>query len=664
MRARILLMTAVASLLPALGLVGQVDAATFTVTRTDDPEPDACLPADCSLREAVMAANGEAGSTITVPAGLYTLTIPGTDADTYDERIGDLDIRVAMTINGAGASITIVRQTQVDRVFDNSFRVSPPSATPALLIARMTVRDGAGNPRGGCIRNRGKLTIDSVTVTGCTSSDMGGGIASEAFVGSAELTVIRSTITGNSVKASGALTGFAGGVGGDASQFYTTNDVRILESEISNNTAAFGGGVGSTARDALRFLSYSYLRISNTRLVGNSALHGGAAYFTGSQRSVSGSISHSTVRDNRARFEGGGVLNGSASTGIYDSTFTGNVAGVGCVGAECDGASAGGAGNIGALVVFNSTFSGNACGSGQVSGGAIDSRSGRLWIANSTVTGNSCARGAGVAYPDSSSTEVFLKNTIVANNTASDPTGGDCSGAIPSQGYNLVGSVTGCAFAPATGDLIGSDPELGPLRNNGGPTSTHALSATSPARNAGDPNGCASWPGMLLPSDQRGYARPQEGRCDIGAFEYGIDARVVYRLRHSAIGAYLFTLHSSERDSALWQFGYVYEGICCNWLGREANDSAPLYRLFSSTVGQYLFTIFPGERDAAASHFGYVFEGTAAYCHPDSGPDRTPWFRLRYGNKHLYTIYPGERDAAVANYGYVYEGVACYLPVP
>ena len=66
---------------------------------------------------------------------------------------------------------------------------------------------------------------------------------------------------------------------------------------------------------------------------------------------------------------------------------------------------------------------------------------------------------------------------------------------------------------------------LGPLKNNGGPTQTHALVAGSPAIDAGDPGGCRDNSGALLQTDQRGFARHVDGnndgtaRCDIGAVE-------------------------------------------------------------------------------------------------------------------------------------------------
>ena len=114
------------------------------------------------------------------------------------------------------------------------------------------------------------------------------------------------------------------------------------------------------------------------------------------------------------------------------------------------------------------------------------------------------------------------------------------------------------------------------------------------------------------------------------------------------------------------QYGYVYEGPCCKWFTAAGSDGrTPLFRLFSATAGEYFFTIYPSERDTAVSQFGYVYEGVAAYCHAiSSSPAPQSWYRLRSGNKHLYTVYSSERDSAVQQYGYVYEGISCYLPPP
>jgi hypothetical protein len=71
-----------------------------------------------------------------------------------------------------------------------------------------------------------------------------------------------------------------------------------------------------------------------------------------------------------------------------------------------------------------------------------------------------------------------------------------------------------------------TDPLLGPLQNNGGPTQTMALQEGSPAIDAGNPAGCTYGHGHLLKTDQRGLPRPDKedtGGCDIGAYESQID---------------------------------------------------------------------------------------------------------------------------------------------
>jgi len=62
-----------------------------------------------------------------------------------------------------------------------------------------------------------------------------------------------------------------------------------------------------------------------------------------------------------------------------------------------------------------------------------------------------------------------------------------------------------------------TDPLLGTLEDNGGPTQTHALLGGSPAIDMGDDVICAAAPVDGI--DQRGVARPYGAACDIGAFE-------------------------------------------------------------------------------------------------------------------------------------------------
>jgi hypothetical protein len=245
-------------------------------------------------------------------------------------------------------------------------------------------------------------------------------------------------------------------------------------------------------------------------------------------------LSNLTIRNGVAA-GGGGILNWGTLT-VNNSTISGNIA--------ASSYSAVGAGiySSGALTINNSTLSGNAGSSNFLYGGAIYS-SGTLAINNSTLSGNSAqgfnGGGGGGIYIGSGTAKISnstiagnsgtpsgggiysggqatIQNSIVANN----PSGGNCAGAVTSNGYNLSSDGT-CTFN-TTGDLNNTNPKLGPLKNNGGSTQTHALLTGSPAIDAGNPGGCTDNHGHLLKTDQRGQPRPDKedtGGCDMGAYE-------------------------------------------------------------------------------------------------------------------------------------------------
>jgi hypothetical protein len=166
--------------------------------------------------------------------------------------------------------------------------------------------------------------------------------------------------------------------------------------------------------------------------------------------------------------------------------------------------------------ITNSTISDNT----GVDCGGIQN-AGSLTMNNSTVTSNWAMSGDGGGICNSA--DVTLKNTLVASNNALN--GPNCTGSITSNGYNLIGDDSGCTFSASTGDIVGTgsspiNPLVSALEDNGGPTWTVGLLATSPATDAGDPGA-----GSCEEEDQRGVARPIDGDengssiCDIGAYE-------------------------------------------------------------------------------------------------------------------------------------------------
>jgi hypothetical protein len=214
---------------------------------------------------------------------------------------------------------------------------------------------------------------------------------------------------------------------------------------------------------------------------------------------------------NGNRDQGAGINVGSGGIlTVNNSTITGNsttVGGAGGAGIFNDG---------GTVTVFNSTIANNAS---ATAGGAIYHRgASTTTVMYSTLSGNSATTG-GNLYAQSAG--LTVGSSIVAN-----PGGGAANCAtmvgisIGDGGYNLQYPDTSCGFLTS---VVNGNPALGGLANNGGLTSTMALTSTSPAVDAipTETNGC----GTSVTADQRGTARPQDGNgdstsaCDIGSFE-------------------------------------------------------------------------------------------------------------------------------------------------
>jgi len=240
-------------------------------------------------------------------------------------------------------------------------------------------------------------------------------------------------------------------------------------------------------------------------------------------------IEDSIVSGNSSGFNGGGIaLTNPATVILRNSLVSDNESLV-------SGGGLGSFGMSGSIVIENSTISGNRT---DGPGGGV-STSGPLRFYNVTITGNRADDDRSGDLGDDGG-GFFMgggvlesHNSIIANNVDA---GGinipDCAiaGATydVASDYNILGTSDGCStFFGHAGDQTGSiasplNAGLSSLGDHGGETPTHSLLSGSPAINHGDPAGCKDDGGSDFTADQRGFARPVAGRCDVGAYENGI----------------------------------------------------------------------------------------------------------------------------------------------
>ncbi len=269
------------------------------------------------------------------------------------------------------------------------------------------------------------------------------------------------TVSGTTI--TGGDPGFAAGGG-----VRIRGQLELYDSAVINNTADSGGGLDSSGGGELYTETTT---ISNNEATDG---HGGGVYHSGGQYDGYADFELSTVSNNSASEFGGGIYS------------TGNA------------------------WMWNSTLSGNTA--IEIGGGIRNFRN-YLGLENVTLADNSAPEGANLAN-DGGETEFW--NTIVAGGPGD---GENCSGdPVASYGNNLDSGIS-CGFGEPS-DLSDIDPQLAELRNNGGPTLTHALASGSPGLDAASEGYCPR-------TDQRGAARPSDGDgdgqadCDIGAYEFG-----------------------------------------------------------------------------------------------------------------------------------------------
>jgi CSLREA domain-containing protein len=173
-------------LLVAAQLAPPLAAADFVVTRYDDPVPGACLADDCSLREALVAANSGADlDRIVLSAGVYAVNLAGIDDDAA--LTGDLDVIQDVEIVGAGAGLTAIDGTGLGEAIFHTKGNSTLEATWRDL----TIRNA---PKTALILALGTFLVERCEIRQSGTTGIFPGISSGLF---AAITLKDSTITGS-----------------------------------------------------------------------------------------------------------------------------------------------------------------------------------------------------------------------------------------------------------------------------------------------------------------------------------------------------------------------------------------------------------------------------------------------------------------------------------
>jgi CSLREA domain-containing protein len=359
-----------------LVMSASASAKSYVVTKKSDPVPGSCKKHDCSLREAITAANAHhGGDTIVLPSpkGAYVIAQEN-HPKVGDESIGDFDISGPLTIEHNGKGRATVDGKQIDRVFD---------ATSKLELAHLRVTGGArpSDPGGG-IRSSSSLTIRDSIFDHNGAAD-GGAIQVSGTDPKDKLTIVDSRIEKNLAQSSGGIDAnntrftirrsrISGNIGG---AMYGRIGGTINESTISGNTGGYGSG-GLTIDYKLTLLS-------------------------------------STVSGNESAYDGGGINNDFGPLAIRNSTISGNRSG-GRGGGIYTGASLG---DLNAVTVSGNAGDTTGLGTSTWTGGIFvdTNNAGPITIANSIVSGNTRGPGSGSPSDCSGGTLNTLGHNILGN---------------------------------------------------------------------------------------------------------------------------------------------------------------------------------------------------------------------------------------------------------
>jgi hypothetical protein len=364
---------------------------------------------------------------------------------------------------------------------------------------------------GGVYLHFGDATLTGGQIYSNTVTNQGGGIyvsqpASQLTTNGGQIIDNRADLKGGGIYVlvgSASLTGtqIVGNSAGNGGGLFVegSGDAVLYQVSVLSNTASSG------AQDGGGISNWGTTTIVQTEIAHNLALNAGwgGGIFNASNLNVFSSTIASN--DVSASGAGGGLYNWTAGTAaISRSVMYGNHAGVG-----------GAVYNLNQVQIVNSTLTdNNATGAGvQEGGGALFiDVGGTAVLTHATIVSNTAGYSDGINV---FSGTAELRGTVLAYN-GTDNCAVAAGSQLTSNGYNLEDSAT-CGLS-STGDITGTDPLLGALGDNGGPTLTHAPDRSSAVSDAIPAGSCT------LSVDQRGLGRPYGDGCDIGAFELQISS--------------------------------------------------------------------------------------------------------------------------------------------
>jgi hypothetical protein len=534
------------------------------------------------------------------------------------------DLAHSISIDGPGQDALTVSEANPT----NGFRIFTVDQGATVAISDLTVTNGqsydfASRGEGGGLLNDGTLTLSNTTFSG-NAAIYGG-----AIYNGGTLTVSNSVLSGNTASANGMIDGGDGGAidnhgtltvsnsilsgnaakdeNGSAINSTSSNPLTITDTSISGNT-----GLASVVSVEDQSGTPGTTTISNCTITSNSSLVNGILGFDGLEDVA---ISNSSITDNTGAGSGGSralcpVIRNSATLTVSNSTINGNTSGTGIY-------------NFGTVTVSGSTISGNESGQGA---GGIDNTpltsgvSVRLF--NCTIsnnTGSSAHPTGSQLYTEKAAIE--LHNTIISGDGSQPNLFADNGGTVVSDGYNLSND-DGSGFLTGPGDLINTDPMLGPLQDNGGPTQTMALLPGSPAVNAGDPTNAPAY-------DQRGPGFPRivQGMMDIGAFQTQVGAAT--QLAMSAPSSVTAGSPFDVTVTALDAYDHVASGYQ-GTIAFSTTDPDPgivlpaAYTFTADDAGIHTFSagvilITPGDQTLTVSDDGGISSSTSVTVTPTGG---------------------------------------------